>query len=132
MDKQKIIGFLKQNDIDEIEEIKYKDDIFVTRFYYDFDDDEIEAATAYAKDESEDETGGEIWYQEFFLPYLNDLAIDNVGEILEECMDMLDITVQFISYNVEEEQYDFSEIVAIFYNKNKNIEIEEVLDNLKL
>jgi hypothetical protein len=40
--------------------------------------------------------------------------------------------VQFISYNVEEEQYDFSEIIAVFYDKNLEIDIEEVLEDLKL
>jgi hypothetical protein len=132
MDKQKIIKYLNENDINEVEEIKYKENIFVARFYYDFDDDEMDGAFAYADDECEEEKGSELWYEQFFLPYLSDIAVDNVGEILEECIEALDLGVQFISYNVEEEQYDFSEIIAVFYDKNLEIDIEEVLEDLKL
>lgn len=132
MDKGKIVGFLNENDISEVEEIKYKDNIFVARLYYDFDDDEIDAARNYAKDESEDEEGGEIWNEEFFLPYLNDVAIDNIGDIFEELMENLNIEVQYMSYDVDENQYDYSEIIAVFYDKDDNIDIETVLDDLKL
>ena len=132
MDKQKIVEFLKKNEITEIEEIKYKENVFVARLYYDFDDDEIEAASNYANDESEDEEGGEIWYEEFFLPYLNDIAIDNIGDILEDSMESLNIEVQFMGYDVDEEQYDYSEIIAVFYDKNTELEIEKMLDDLKL
>lgn len=131
MEKQNIMEFLKLNQLDDIEEIKYKEDIFTVRFYYDFDDSEIEAAKAYANDECEEEEEGEVWYSEFFNPYLNDIVIDNVGEILEECMKELDIEIQFITYDVDD-QCEYSEIVAIFYEKNKNINIEDVIDNLKL
>lgn len=132
MDKQKIVEFLNKNGITEVEEIKYREDVFVARLYYDFDDDEIEAASSYADDESEDEEGGEIWYEEFFLPYLNDIAIDNMGDIFEDCMESLDIGIQYMGYDVDEDQYDFSEIIAVFYDKDKPVEIERVLDDLKL
>jgi hypothetical protein len=131
MDKQNIIKFLKQNQIDDIEEIKYKEDIFTTRIYYDFDDSEIEAARAYANDECEDEEEGEVWYGEFFKPYLNDIVIDNVGDLLEDCMKEFDIEIQFITYDIDD-QYEYSEVVAIFYDENKNIDIENVIDDLKL
>ncbi|MDF2504405.1 hypothetical protein [Clostridium sp.] len=123
MDKQNIIKFLKQNQIDDIEEIKYKEDIFTTRIYYDFDDSEIEAARAYANDECEDEEEGEVWYGEFFKPYLNDIVIDNVGDLLEDCMKEFDIEIQFITYDIDD-QYEYSEVVAIFYDENKNIDIK--------
>lgn len=131
MDKQNIIKFLKQNQIDDIEEIKYKEDIFTTRIYYDFDDSEIEAARAYANDECEDEEEGEVWYGEFFKPYLNDIVIDNVGDLLEDCMKEFNIEIQFITYDIDD-QYEYSEVVAIFYDENKNIDIENVIDDLKL
>lgn len=132
MDKGKIIEFLKENGIDEIEEIKYREDVFVARLYYDFDDDEIEAASNYANDESEDEENGEIWNEEFFLPYLNDIAIDNIGDIFEELMEKLNVEVQYMSYDVDENQYDFSEVIAVFYDNGSKVEIESVLDDLKL
>lgn len=131
MNKQNIIKFLKENEIDEIEEIKYKEGIFTLRFYYDFDESEIEAARAYANDECEEEEEGEVWYGEFFKPYLNDIVIDNVGDILEDCMKELDIGIQFITYDFDDEQ-ECSEIISIFYEKNKDVDIESVIDDLKL
>lgn len=131
MNKQNIIKFLKENQIEDVEEIKYKEDIFTLRFYYDFDDSEIEAAKAYASDECEEEEEDEVWYNEFFKPYLNDIVIDNVGDILEDCMKELDIGIQFITYDFEDEE-ECSEIIAIFYEKDKSIDIENVIDDLKL
>lgn len=131
MNKQNIIKFLKENQIEDVEEIKYKEDIFTLRFYYDFDDSEIEAAKAYASDECEEEEEDEVWYNEFFKPYLNDIVIDNIGDILEDCMKELDIGIQFITYDFEDEE-ECSEIIAIFYEKDKSIDIENVIDDLKL
>lgn len=131
MDKQNIIKFLKENQIEDVEEIKYKEGVYTLRFYYDFDDSEIEAARAYANDECEEEEEGEVWYGEFFKPYLNDIAIDNVGDILEDCMKEFDIGIQFISYDFDDEE-QYSEIVSIFYESDKAIDIENVIDDLKL
>lgn len=131
MDKQNIIKFLEENQIEDIEEIKYKEEVYTLRFYYDFDDSEIEAAKAYANDECEEEEEGEVWYGEFFKPYLNDIAIDNVGDILEDCMKEFNIGIQFISYDFDDEE-QCSEIVAIFYESDKVIDIENVIDDLKL
>lgn len=131
MNKQDVIKFLKENEIEDIEEIKYKENIYTLRFYYDFDKSEIEAARAFASDECEEEEESEVWYGEFFKPYLNDIVIDNVGDILEDCMKELDIGIQFITYDYDDEQ-EYSEIIAIFYEKNKIVDIENVIDDLKL
>ena len=68
VDKSKIIAFLEDNDLSEVEEVKFDDEALVLRFYYDFDRDEIEAARAYANDECEEEEESEEWYEEYFLP----------------------------------------------------------------
>ena len=55
MNKNKIIELLALKELIEIEELTYTDDVFVLRFYYDFDENEAKAARAYANDESEED-----------------------------------------------------------------------------
>lgn len=132
MEKNAIIDYLKENDLGDIEEIKYKDDVFLARFYYDFDDPEIEAATAYANDECTEVSGGEKWNQEFFIPYLNDLVIDNVGEIIEDCMEKFSVEAQYITYDIDEEEVDCVEVIVEFGKRGQDLDIEKVIDDLKL
>lgn len=132
MDKKAIIKILSENNFNSIEEIPYNEEAVVVRFFYEFDNDEVNAAKAYASDESEDEENGDEWYEEFFLPYLNDLAVDNVGEIVEDIMEKLNIDAQFVSYEMDEEEYSYSEFIAAFFPKGKLKEIENVLEELEL
>lgn len=132
MDKKKIIQILKENGLSEIEELNYDGDGLVFRFFYDFDNPELEAARAYANDESEDEEEGDIWFEEFFKPYLSDIAVDNVGETIEDIMDKYDIGAQYISYGIDEDEYSYDEFIAVFYEKDSEILIEDVLEELGL
>lgn len=132
MEKKKIIQLLEQNEVSDVEEIKYKDNVLVARFYYDFDETEIKAAKAFADDECTKNSGGEEWTNEFFLPYLTELAIDNVGEYIEEIMDITNVVAQFISYDVDPEEVEYCEFIAVFFNDEDDIQIESVLDELML
>lgn len=132
MNKETLIQVLEKNGFSEIEEIDYKEDAVVVSFIYEFDNDEVEAARAYANDESEDEENGDTWYEEFFLPYLNDLAVDNVGEVIENMMEEMQIDAQYVSYELDEEEYSYNEFIAAFFPKGKVIEIEQVLDELEM
>jgi hypothetical protein len=132
LDKKAIMQVLEKNEFSQIEEIEYKEGTIVLRFFYDFDEDEIEAAKAYSNDESEDEENGDTWYEEFFLPYLFDLAVDNAGEVIEEIMEELDLDAQFVSYEMDEEEYSYNEFIAVFSPKGKGLEIEQVLDELEM
>lgn len=132
MNKEVIMKLLEEKELNEIQDIDYKEEAVVLSFIYEFDNDEIEAARAYANDESEDEENGDIWYEEFFLPYLNDLAVDNVGDVVEEVMTELGVDAQFVSYEMDEEEYSYNEFIAAFFPKGKAIEIEQVLDELEM
>ena len=132
MDKNKIMELLKVKELTDIEELTYKDEVFVLRFYYDFDESEVKAARAYANDESEEAEDSEPWAEEFFLPYLTDLAIDNVGEYMEEIMEGAEVSAQYMSYDLNVDEVDYCEFIAIFHKEDKDIEIETVLDDLKL
>lgn len=127
MEKEKIVSFLLDNNLEEVQELKDDNGVLVFRFYYDFDEDELNAAKAYASDESEDEEEGDSWYDEFLLPYLNELAVDSTGEIIEELMEELNVEAQYMSYEIERENYDYNEFIAVFYEKGKDIDLDEVL-----
>lgn len=131
MDIKNVLEYLGKNDLSDIEEINEKDGCKVIRFFYDFDKEEMEAARAYSKDECEEEENSDTWYDEYFLPYLNDVAIDNVGEIVEEIMDEFEIEAQFICYDLNKEKYDYLEFVAIFFEEGSH-DIEDVLDSLNI
>ncbi|MBV7276270.1 hypothetical protein [Clostridium thailandense] len=131
MNKEEIIKYLEENGLSDIEDLEYKGNAVVLRFTFDFDEDEINAAKAYADDESEDETEGDTWYNDFFLPYLNELAIDNVGEIIEESMEELDLESQFVSYEIDRENYNYNEFIAVFYKRGLEIDIDQVLEELE-
>lgn len=133
MDRNAVVEYLLDNDLSEVDELPYDDkEVVALRFYYDFDDEEISAAEAYADDESEEERESEKWKNEFFIPYLSELAIDTVGQVIEDLMEDLDLEAQFTSYEVDVEEPNYTEFIAIFYPKNKDIDIEEVLEKLNL
>lgn len=129
MNKREIIEFLEENALSDVEEVDYKEGMLVLRFSYDFDKDELAAAKNYASDESEDTEEGEVWTEEFYIPYLNDIAADNVGEIIEEAIEEFDLVGQYVSYGVNEEQ-ERNEFIAVF--SKEDFDIEEVLDKLNL
>jgi hypothetical protein len=132
VNKKGIQEYLSNNGLTEIEELEYKGEACVLRFFYDFDEEEINAARAYSNDESEDEENGDIWYEEFFLPYLSDVAVDNVGDVMEDIMEEFDCDAQFVSYEMDEEEYSYNEFIAVFFKKGEEKDIEQVLEELEL
>ncbi len=85
MNREEIIDYLNDNDIYNIEEIEYNEDVFPIKIYYEFDEEEIVAAKAYAEEEASKENiedGEEV--DDLYKPYLNDISKDNIEDILEE------------------------------------------------
>ncbi|MDP4088420.1 MAG: hypothetical protein Q8930_04000 [Bacillota bacterium] len=132
LNKKEILSYLEANGLDDYEEIEYKEDALLLRVYYDFDSDEISSAKAYSNDECEDEEESETWFDEFFLPYLNDIAVDNVGEVIEELMEDKELNAQYVIYETDSENYETCEFIVVFSEKDKEYEIEEILDELEL
>ena len=130
MEKEKIISFLLDNDLDEVEELSCDNGVVVLRFYYDFDEAELSAAKAYANDECEDEEEGDSWYEEFLLPYLNELAVDSTGEVIEELMEELNLEAQYMSYELDKKNYAYNEFIGVFYEKGKDIDLDAILDKI--
>lgn len=129
MDKEKILEYLDESGMSDIEVVKEEKDYMAVKFYYDFDSDELKAAEAYANDESGKEKD-DSWFEEFYLPYLTELAVDNVGEVVEEIMGDTGTKAQFISYQMEEDD-DFSEFIAVFHDENAVLSIEDILENIE-
>jgi hypothetical protein len=129
MDKQKILEYLDESGMSDIEVIKEEKEYMAVKFYYDFDADEMKAAEAYANDESGKEKN-DSWNEEFYLPYLTELSVDNVGEIIEEIMGDTGAKAQFVSYQMEEGD-DYSEFIAVFNDEGAVVSIEDILDKLE-
>jgi hypothetical protein len=132
LNKQNIINFLDQNDLNDIVEIEYKKETIALKFKYIYDYIEIEAATSYANEEGDIKQNKEDWYEEFFLPYLSDIAADNVEDIMEECAEKMEIEYEFIGCDISQDAYEFNEFAVVFYNKDSNIDIDDILIELDI
>lgn len=131
MRKEAIIVHLEETGLSEVGVVEYGKE-FVVRFYYDFDKDEMNAAKAYASDETDYDAESDEWYEEGYLPYLNEVAVDNVAEIIEEIMEDYEIESQFVSYEANLENKDFCEFIAVFFEKEKEVDIDNIIDELGL
>lgn len=132
MKKSEVLNFLSESGLSEVEEIKYKSKILVAKFYYDFDKEEIEAAKAYADEESDYDAESKEWLSEYVLPYLNDLATDNVGEMIEEAMEEFDIEGQYTSFDIDLNNYSYNEFIVVFTSQGEEVELDDVMDDLNL
>ena len=132
MNKQYIMNFLKENQLSDIVEIQYKKETIAIKFKYYYDKAEIEAATSYANEDGDFLLEKEDWYEELFLPYLSDIAADNVEDIMEECAEKLHIEYEFIGCDISQDEYEFNEFAVVFYGKDKFIEIDDILMELDI
>lgn len=132
MNKQLIINFLNKNDLSDISEIEYKKDTIAIKFKYYYDEIEMEAATCYANEEGDFNQDKEEWYEEYFLPYLSDIAADNVEDIMEECSEQMEIEYEFIGCDISQDAYEFNEFAVVFYGEDADIEIDDILLELDI
>jgi hypothetical protein len=132
LNKQYIINFLNENDLSDIVEIHYKKDTIALKFKYYYDEVEMEAATSYANEEGNFKQDKEEWYEEHFLPYLSDIAADNVEDIMEECAEELEIEYEFIGCDISQDAYEFNEFAVVFYAADANIDIDDILIELDI
>lgn len=126
MNKNQIINYLRDNEIEEIEEIKSENNILLLRVFYYYDDVEIEAAESYANEESEDEDEKE---ENFYIPYLMDIAEDNISEIIEEACDEFEVISQYVFYEVNSEEQRGEFIVGF---STEEFDIESLVEELEI
>lgn len=126
-----IIDYLKDNDLDNIKEIKISEkDIFVLKFDYYFDSLEIEGAKAYAEEEAEELASDEEFYEDFVLPYLSDTAVDNVEDIVIDISEELDLEYQLISFDIDVEENNYNTFIVAFYEKDKDFDLEDYITEI--
>jgi hypothetical protein len=130
MDKEKILDNLKQSaGVQDLKEIEYKQGYLVLQFFYEYDNDEIEAAKAYANNETNSEDSEDVWYDEYYIPYLIDIAVDEVSESLEDMVEKMDLNAQYVNYELERDD-ESCEFVAVFAENDVEFDIEDVLNEI--
>jgi len=131
MNKESIIQYLENNGLTDIDIIKEDEGIIVATAYYDFDDDEMEAGKAYAKGQSE-EGDEESVYTENLMNYLVDLAVDNLGEVMEELIEEEGIDAQYLTYEMDADEIESLQVAMMFSKGDLDSDLEDILDELEL
>lgn len=88
------------------------------------------------KDAPGEDEDNPVNYSDPKLNYLSDIAVEEVGEILEEISEELDLDVQYVGYDLMEdliadegeEDPESYEFVALFYEKGQDLDIDDFLD----
>lgn len=131
IDREKIIEFLENEGLSEIDVIDYKDeDVLVLNFFYTFDEAELEAAKQFANDNYE-EDNEDVWYEEYFLPYLTDMAADNIRDIVDDLGEKFGVEGEFVLYEMDRDYHSECECILALAEKGKDFDIEDILDELE-
>lgn len=129
MNTSEIINYLEENDLTEIEEIKQNSDCLIIKFCYDFDKEELSAAKSYSNEESDFEQESDGWYNEYYIPFLKDIAIDNVSSIVEEIMDEFEIEGNYKEIGIDGGNNEYFKFLAAFSSELSDAELEEILND---
>lgn len=123
------VELLEENDLTDVKVIKSSESYCIIGFCYDFDDDEMSSASAYANDESDEEEGSEEWNENWYLPYLYDIAKDNVQEIIEEICDDFDIEGEFKQIESYDLSQEFMKGIIVFCTDSSEVEMEDIIND---
>ncbi|APF21949.1 hypothetical protein [Clostridium butyricum] len=129
MDISEIKSFLEDNDLSDVEEIKQEDDYILLKFYYDFDKEELMAAKSYSNEESDFEAESDEWYNEYYIPFLKDIADDNVESIVEDAAEEFEIEGKYKSLVMESGELGYLRFVAVFSAEMDESEMEDILND---
>lgn len=124
-----IIEILEENGLTEIQEVLVKNDRVVLEFFYDFDNEELNAAKAYANEESDLEEGSDEWNRDWFIPYLLDIAKDNIESTIEEINDELEFEGMAHELNIDGNNKDYIKFISVFCTEDCDVELEEMLND---
>jgi hypothetical protein len=130
--KELILECFNKEGLEEIDEIAYKNNIFVYNFFYAFDGAELDAARDYADQNYNVAEGEENWNEEYFLPYLTEMAAENVSDIIEEICSNNELVGEFMVYELERSRPDKCEFAAVIAEKDVKFDIEKIMDELEL
>lgn len=129
MDISEVREFLEDNDLSDVEEIKQEDDYVLVKFYYDFDKEELTAAKSYSNEESDFEAESDEWYNEYYIPYLKDIAEDNVASIIEDVAEEFEVEGKYKALGMESGDLGYLRFLGIFSSELDEVEMEEILND---
>lgn len=132
MDKNAIKKMLEDEGFEEIDEIEYKNNIAVYDFFYVFDKEEIDSAKDYANENYDADADEDEWYNEYFLPYLSDIAADNVDDVLDDICEKYNLEGEFAAYELDKESFDQCEFTIVAAEEGTDFDIDKVIDDLEL
>lgn len=132
LNKKIILEYLEDHGFEEIDEIEYNKNIVAYNFFYSFDAPELEAAREYANENYEEANGEESWNEEFFLPYLTEMAADNVKDILEDMCEEFEVEGEFVVYELEQSRPEKCEFTIVVAEDGSEFDIEKIMDELEL
>ncbi|NFG23566.1 hypothetical protein FDF11_08980 [Clostridium botulinum] len=127
MKSSEIIEYLEKNGLSEVEEINITDEYILIKFFYDFDKEEIDAAENYANEDCDFDDDSDEWYNDFYMPYLNDIAMDNIESIIEDAMEDLDIEGKYRQIESETRNLGYVKFISVFANSDSEVDLDEVL-----
>ncbi|WP_294153197.1 hypothetical protein [uncultured Clostridium sp.] len=131
MDISEIKSFLEDNDLSDVEEIKQEDDYILVKFYYDFDKEELLAAKSYSNEESDFEPESDEWYNEYYIPYLKEIAEDNIESIIEDTAEEFEIEGRYKELGMESGDLGYLRFLAVFSEELDEAEMEDILNDYK-
>ena len=131
MDISEIKSFLEDNDLSDVEEIKQEDDYILVKCYYDFDKEELLAAKSYSNEESDFEPESDEWYNEYYIPYLKEIAEDNIESIIEDTAEEFEIEGRYKELGMESGDLGYLRFLAVFSEELDEAEMEDILNDYK-
>lgn len=125
---EEIVDYLESNGLTELEVVKSTKEYIAVKFCYDYDKDEISAAEAYSNEEGDCEEGSTEWYENWYLPYLVDIAKDNIQEIVEDICEEFDVDGEFRQIEEYENHIEFFKGLVVFSADSTDIDFEDFPD----
>ena len=129
MEELELLEILEKNGLTEVEELKSEETYKIFKFCYDFDNDELKAAKAYASSEGDVEEESSEWYENWYTPYLYDIAKDNIQEIIEEICEEYDIEGEFKEVEEYTINTEFMKGYIMFCTDSSSIDMGEVIND---
>lgn len=127
MKKVELIQFLEENGLDFIEEVERKGNLCIFKFKYVFDSLELEAAESYANEESNKDKSDAEWFDEYYFPYLNDIAMDNVEDIMEDALEEFDLNYEFVSSELSSQEDNYIDFVVVFSKDDIDVNLDDLI-----
>ncbi|MBY6939398.1 hypothetical protein, partial [Clostridium botulinum] len=81
----------------------------------------------YANEDCDFDDDSDEWYNDFYMPYLNDIAMDNIESIIEEAMEDLDIEGKYRQIESETRNLGYVKFISVFANSDSEVDLDEVL-----